>query len=138
MSKKSTTTSTTTYETRLQEMSEQYINDTSPERLTAEEVRTIQKIFNRRNDGDLSVYAESLETLNEFRLSEFFKYLPYAMATIGQHIDDKNIKEFICEMSDVCDFLFYIAEVRDSYRAVAYFLREIDKASIAYAVADKH
>lgn len=141
MSNKTTTPAPSTtvmdnYLTKMQKMSKQYIADTSPERLTVEEVRTIQNIFSRRKDGDLTIHAEAIEVLNEFRLSEFFKYLPFAMASLGQHQGDKNINEFLLAMSNVCDFLFYIAEVRDSYRSVAYFLREFDNAKQAYAVAE--
>lgn len=116
----------------LQEHSEKYKADTSPERFTEEETSMLYSLFRRRKDGDLSVYAEQLDAINEVRLTEFFKYLPYAMATLGQHKDDKNIQAFIDATTVVTDFLFYLAELRAGYQNVAEFLKEYSDAEMAY------
>lgn len=123
------------YRKALQKEAEQYKADTSTERLTEEETQMLFRLWRRRKDGDLSTYAESLEELNTFRLTEFFEYLPYAMVTLGQHQEDTNIAKFIPQMAKVVGLLFFIAEVRDNYRSIADFLREYDDAERAYIIA---
>lgn len=126
------------YRKAIQKEAERYKADTSTERLTEEETRMLYSLWRRRRDGDLSTYVESVEELNSFRLTEFFDYLPYAMATLGQHQEDTNVAKFIPAMAKVVAFLFYIAEVRDSYRCVADFLREYEQAERAYILASTY
>ena len=126
------------YRKALQDEAERYKADTSTERLTEDETRMLYSLWRRRRDGDLSVYVESVEELNTFRLTEFFEYLPYAMVALGQCQEDPNIAKFIPEMAKVVGFLFFIAEVRDNYRCVADFLREYEQAERAYILASSH
>lgn len=116
----------------VQERSEKYKADSSPERLTEEETRMLYNLFRRRKDGDLSVYAEQIEALNDTRLTEFFTSLPYAMVALGQYAGDKDIQAIVKAFSDITDFLLYIAELRDGYRSVADFLKEYSEAEMAY------
>lgn len=116
----------------LQEQREKYKADSSPERLTEEETRMLHNIFRRRKDGNLSIYAEHIEAINDIRLAEFFKSLPYAMVALGQHARDKDIQDIVKAFSDIADFLFYLTELREGYRSVADFLNEYNEAEKAY------